>query len=177
MEKIRDKNERGNANSRVILLPVLLIVCILAFSSVCWCEENDSLGYCTYEEDQKTDVVTVVKENGSIEKLNKEKYGVTINKLDVKKKSWDPYNKNTRMKLDGFVNRSKTLTEKEMMKKWIDFVEKDLHMGFLNNAVVRGVILAPVGFVIDQVTRLKKKMNVKSKFEGGNLYLYKGKKF
>ncbi len=168
-----NKNVRKNLDMHKLLLPVLLIVCILAFPMAVWCEENsdDSLGYVTPEKEVKA------KETSKDIKKEKQKYGVTINKLDVNKKSWDPYDKNTRGRLEGFVNRSKNLTEKQMLKKWVNFVEKDLHMGFLNNAVVRGVILAPVGYLIDQATRLKKKMNVKSKFQGGNLYLYKGRKF
>lgn len=137
--------------------------------------DEDSMGYPVSIQSQEEEDKPVDKE---VEAETKpKKFGVTAKKMGLEKKNWDPYDKNTRLRLDGFMKRSKHMDEKEMLNKWLEFVEHDLNMGFINNAVVRGVILAPVTFIVNQVSRLKKQMNVKTKYDDGNIYLYKGRNF
>lgn len=122
-------------------------------------------------------ITTVLPAEENLSKKKNKKFGVTVKNLGINNEKWNPYNRNTRLKLKTFIKRSKNLTEKQMLEKWTNFVEKDLNMSFLNNAVVRGVILAPVGFAVDTVTKLKHAVNMDTKFDSGKFYLYKGRKF
>jgi hypothetical protein len=109
---------------------------------------------------------------------SEKKIGVSVPKYGTCKVDWDKYRRVTDTKFKAFVKViPKRLSDKELMARWQKFVTKDLNMQILNNSLIKAVVFTPVGVALDILSGVKKAVNMDSKFEDGNLYLYKGKNF
>ena len=117
------------------------------------------------------------QQSTGVDKKTKKIY-VNVPKYSVCKIDWDRYRENTSQKFKAFVKViPKKLSDREMLERWTDFVTRDLNMKILNNSLMKTVVIAPMGMAVEIFSTVKKAVNMDSKFEDGNLYLYKGKKF